>query len=96
MRPHRLPSTSGRGPLVEPSGGAIACTPEKWVSPLPPPHGSPVIGKGKDVVVVLFFLVCGWTECLGCFWLSDWHDGGNGASTSQSRPPVERGHCLYH
>ena len=56
MRPHRLPPTPGRGPMVEPSGGAFACAPEKWLSPLPPPHGSPVIGKGKDVFVgfVLF------------------------------------------
>ncbi|CAH3023373.1 unnamed protein product, partial [Porites evermanni] len=42
MRPDRFPSTSGRGPLVEPSGGAVACAPEKWLSPLPPPHGSPI------------------------------------------------------
>ena len=55
MRLDGFPPTSGRGPLVEPSGGSSACTPEKWVSPLPPPHGSPVIGKGKDVVVVVCF-----------------------------------------
>ena len=52
MRPHRFPSTSGRGPLVEPSGGAVARPQEKWLSPLPPPHGSPVIGKGKGVFYV--------------------------------------------
>ena len=53
MRPHRLPSTPGRGPMVEPSGGSFACAPEKWLSPLPPPHGSPVIGKGKSVFLVV-------------------------------------------
>ena len=49
MRPDRFPPTSGRGPMVEPSCVSFACTPEKWLSPLPPPHGSPVIGKGKGV-----------------------------------------------
>ena len=49
MRLDRFPPTSGRGPMVEPSSGAVTCTPEKWLSPLPPPHGSPVIGKGKSV-----------------------------------------------
>ena len=51
-----FPLTSGRGPMVEPSGGSFACAPEKWLSPLPPPHGSPVIGKGKSV---FFFVVLG-------------------------------------
>ena len=39
--------------MVEPSGGSFACAPEKWLSPLPPPHGSPVIGKGR-----MFLFVC--------------------------------------
>ena len=58
MRLDRLPPTSGRGPMVEPSSGAVACAPEKWVSPLPSSHGSPVIGKGKVVVVGFWFV--GW------------------------------------
>ena len=41
----RLAATSGRGSALEPSGGAVTLTPEKWLSPLPPPHGSPVIGE---------------------------------------------------
>ena len=41
----RLAATSGRGSSLEPSGGAVTLTPEKWLSPLPPPHGSPVIGE---------------------------------------------------
>ena len=45
MRFDRLAATSGRGPALEPSGGAVTLTPEKWLSPLPPPHGSPVIGE---------------------------------------------------
>ena len=45
MRPDRLAATSGRGPKVEPSGGAVTLTPEKWLSPLPPYDGSPVVGE---------------------------------------------------
>ena len=59
MRPDGVSSTPGRGPLVEPSGGSFACAPEKWLSPLPPSHGSPVIGKGNGVVVVCFVLDVG-------------------------------------
>ena len=55
MRLDGFLSTSGREPLVEPSGGAVARAPKKWVSPLPPSHGSPVIGKGR--VCWLVFLV---------------------------------------
>ena len=56
MRPHRVASTSGRGPLVEPGGGAVARAPKKWLPPLPPPHGSPVIGKGKSVLCLFCFV----------------------------------------
>ncbi|CAH3150033.1 unnamed protein product, partial [Porites evermanni] len=42
MRPDRFPPTSGRGPLVEPGGGAVARPQKKWLPPLPPPHGSPI------------------------------------------------------
>ncbi|CAH3018444.1 unnamed protein product, partial [Porites evermanni] len=42
MRPDRFPTTPGRGPLVEPSGGAVARPKKKWLPPLPPPHGSPI------------------------------------------------------
>ena len=59
MRPDRFPSTSGRGPLVEPSGGAVARPQEKWLSPLPPPQGSPVIGKGRIFLLVCFVLLVG-------------------------------------
>ena len=45
MQYHRFPTTPGRGPLVEPSSGAVARPQEKWLPPLPPPHGSPVIGE---------------------------------------------------
>ena len=45
MRPDRLAPTSGRGPKVEPSGVSFALTPEKWLSPLPPYDGSPVVGE---------------------------------------------------
>ena len=45
MRPDRLPTTPGRGPMVEPSGGAITCAQEKWLSPLPPYDGSPDVGE---------------------------------------------------
>ena len=45
MRPDRLATTSGRGPKVEPSGGAVTRTPEKWLPPLPPYDGSPVVGE---------------------------------------------------
>ena len=41
----RLAPTSGRGPKVEPSGGAVACPQEKWLPSLPPYDGSPVIGE---------------------------------------------------
>ena len=57
MRPDRLPPTSGRGPLVEPSGGSFARPQEKWLSPLPPPHGSPVIGKGNGVFACFVLFV---------------------------------------
>ena len=33
-------------------------------------------------------------ENLFFFWVSDWHDDGDGPSTPQSRQPDERGHCL--
>ena len=46
---------------MEPSGGAVARSQKKWLPPLPPPHGSPVIGKGNGVVVAFFGFV-GWTE----------------------------------
>ena len=59
MRLDGFPSTFGRGPLVEPSSGAVARPQKKWLPPLPPPHGSPVIGKGNSVVVVVFVW---WTE----------------------------------
>ena len=36
--------------------------------------------------VLLFFGFVWWIECLGCVWISDWHDGGDGTSTPQSRP----------
>ena len=45
MRHHRVSSTSGRGPLVESSGGAVARPPKKWLPPLPPPHRSPTLGE---------------------------------------------------
>ena len=45
MRPDRLATTSGRRSVVEPSGGAAACPPEKWVPPLPSYDGSPVVGE---------------------------------------------------
>ena len=45
VRPDRLAATSGRGPKVEPSGGAVTLTQEKWLSPLPPYDGSPVVGE---------------------------------------------------
>ena len=44
----RLAPMPGRSLLVEPSGGSFERTP--WwqpLSPLPPHHGSPVVGKGK-------------------------------------------------
>ena len=47
---------------------------------------------GSVCLLVLFWLLA---ERL-CFWVSDWHDGGNGTSASQSRPPDERGHCVCH
>ena len=45
MRPDRLAATSGRRSVVEPSGGAAPCPPEKWVPPLPSYDGSPVVGE---------------------------------------------------
>ena len=50
--------------------------------------------RGKVFLFVLFCFV-GWLSVF-CVWVSDWHDGGNGASTPQSRPPDERGHCVCH
>ena len=60
MRPDRFPSTSGRGPLVEPSGGAVTCAQEKWLSPLPPPHGSV-----REGCFCLFCFVC-WLSVFFC------------------------------
>ena len=45
IRPDRLAATSGRRSVVEPSGGAAACPPEKWVPSLPSYDGSPVVGE---------------------------------------------------
>ena len=45
MRPHRLSPKPGRRSVVEPSGGAVACPPEKWLPPLPSYDGSPVVGE---------------------------------------------------
>ena len=45
VRLDRLATTPGRGPMLEPSGVSFACTPEKWLSPLPPYDGSPVVGE---------------------------------------------------
>ena len=39
----------------------------------------------RETVLLLFFGFVWWTECL-YVWVSDWHDGGDGASTPQSRP----------
>ena len=30
------------------------------------------------------------------FLVSDWHDGGNGASATEPGQPDERGHCVHH
>ena len=54
MRPDGVSSTSGRRSLVEPSSGTVARPQKKWLPPLPPPYGSPVIGKGT-VLLLLFF-----------------------------------------
>ena len=45
MRRHRLPTKPRRRSTLEPSGDAIACAQEKWLSPLPPSHGSPDVGE---------------------------------------------------
>ena len=45
MRSDRFPKNTGRRSILEPSGGADACAQEKWLSPLPPPHGSPDVGE---------------------------------------------------
>ena len=45
MRPDGLPTNTGRGSMVEPSGGAVACAPKKWLPPLPPYDGSPDVGE---------------------------------------------------
>ena len=45
----------------------------------------------------VFFVVMGGKMAESFFfWVSDWHDGGNGASAPQSRQPDERGHCVHH
>ena len=55
--------------LVEPSDNTLACPPEKWLPPLQSHFESPVIGKGKIVLLLLWmdgmetiteslFLVC--------------------------------------
>ena len=49
---------------MEPSGGAIARPQKKWLPPLPPSHGSPVIGKGTVLLLLLFFL--------GFVWWNEW------------------------
>ena len=66
--------------MVDPSDGSITHASRQLLSPLPPPLGSPVIGKGK------FFLENGRTirlERFVCF--TDWHDGGIGTPT----PPLD-------
>ena len=45
MLPDRVSPTPGRRSVVEPSGGAVACPPEKWLPPLPSYDGSPVVGE---------------------------------------------------
>ena len=45
MRHDRVSPTLGRRSVVEPSGGATACPPEKWVPPLPSYDRSPVVGE---------------------------------------------------
>ena len=45
LRFDRLATTSERRSTLEPSGGAVACAPEKWLPPLPSFDGSPVVGE---------------------------------------------------
>ena len=45
MRPDRVSATPGRRSTLEPSRGAVACPPEKWLPPLPSYDGSPVVGE---------------------------------------------------
>ena len=51
---------------MEPSSGAVARPKKKWLPPLPPFHGSPVIGKGNSVVVVVFLVLFGGLNGLLC------------------------------
>ena len=83
MRRHRVPTTSGRGSVLDPSGDSFTRAPRQLLSPLPPPHGSPVIGEGKKV-----FFGNGLNHTLRLFlYFTDWHDGGNGASLPQPGQP---------
>ena len=45
LLPDRFSPKPGRRSVVEPSGGAVACHPEKWLPPLPSYDGSPVVGE---------------------------------------------------
>ena len=45
MLPDRVSATSGRRSTLEPSGGAVARTQEKWLPPLLSYDGSPVVGE---------------------------------------------------
>ena len=49
MQHHGVPETPGRGPTLEPSGVSFACTLNYPLSPLPPPHRSPVVGECETV-----------------------------------------------
>ena len=74
-----LPTTPGRGTMVEPSHCALEYTPEKWLPPLPSNDGSPVFGKGT---LFSFMYICR-LLLMTLTLFSDWHDGGDGLSPPQ-------------